>query len=95
MSSLITMSIDLKQIDKAKLRNGQYLDITLSVSDESKKFGNVSTSYNQTKDERDAKAPKEYLKGCFSKVIWTDGSINKWVEPTETKIQEQEDDLFF
>jgi len=38
---------------------------------------------------------KEYLKGCFSKVIWTDGSITKWIEPTETKIQEQESDLPF
>ena len=96
MSSLISMSLDLTQIDKTKLREGKFLDLNLSVSDENRLYGNVSASYSQTKEQREAKAQKEYLKGCFSKVIWTDGKCTKWEKPNEApKIQENETDLPF
>ena len=94
MSSIISMSLDLTQIDKSKLRDGKFLDLNLSVSDENKQYGNVSASYSQTKEQRDAKAQREYLKGCFAKTIWTDGKCTKWEKPTDTpKIQENEDKL--
>jgi hypothetical protein len=91
MSSLITMSIDLTQIDKAKLREGKYLDLNLSVSDENGLYGNVSASYSQTKEQREAKEKKEWLKGCFAKTIWTDGKCTKWEKPEGApKIKENE-----
>jgi hypothetical protein len=94
MSALITLSLDLTQIDKTKLRDGKFLDLNLSVSDENKLYGNVSASYSQTKEQYEAKAKKEYPKGCFSKVIWTDGKCTKWEKPTDTpKIQENEGEL--
>jgi hypothetical protein len=96
MSSIISMSLDLTQIDKSKLRDGKFLDLNLSVSDENKLYGNVSASYSQTKEQREAKEQREYLKGCFSKVIWTDGKCTKWEKPTDTpKIKENEDSLPF
>jgi len=92
MSSIISMSLDLTQIDKSKLREGKFLDLSLSVSDENKQYGNVSASYSQTKEQREAKDQKEWLKGCFSKVIWTDGKCTKWEKPTDApKIQESHD----
>ena len=91
MSSIISMSLDLTQIDKSKLRDGKFLDLNLSVSDVNRLYGNVSASLAQSKEQREAREPKEYLKGCFSKVIWTDGTINKWEKPIDTpKIQEND-----
>ena len=93
MSSLISFNLDLTQIDKTKLRDGKWLELTLSVSDENRKYGNVSASYSQSKEQREAKAQREYLKGCFSKVVFTDGKITKWTEPTDLpKIQETDID---
>ena len=96
MSSIISVSLDLTQLDKAKLRDGKWLDINLSVNDEPRLYGNVSASYSQSKEQRDAKEQKEYLKGCFSKVVWTDGKIVKWEKPEGSpKIYEEPTDLPF
>ena len=96
MSSIINVSIDLTQLDKAKLREGKWLDINLSVNDEPRLYGNVSASYSQSKEQREAKEQKEYLKGCFAKVVWTDGKIVKWEKPEGSpKIYEEPTDLPF
>lgn len=96
MSSIISVSLDLTQIDKTKLRDGKWLDVNLSVNDEPKLYGNVSASYQQSKEQRDAKEQREYLKSCFAKVVWTDGKIVKWEKPTDApKIQESHNDLPF
>ena len=72
MSALI--SIGFKQPD------GSYKNYTIAVNDETNKFGqNVSMYKEQTKEQRDAKAPKEYIGN--GKVFWTDGKITKAVKP--------------
>ena len=79
MSAIVTVSIDLTKIDESKVveKNGKkYLNLNLSINDANDQYGNnVSCTINQSKDERDAKAPKTYLGN--GKVIWHDNKITK------------------
>jgi hypothetical protein len=75
MASIIKASINLNVIPKDKIYNGKkgkYLPITITLNDEPDQFGNQGpVVVEQTKDERDAKAPKTYLGNV--KVVWTNG----------------------
>ena len=75
MASIIKTSINLNNIPKDKIYNGKkgkYLPITITLNDEPDQFGNQGpVVVEQTKDERDAKAPKTYLGNV--KVVWTNG----------------------
>ena len=75
MASIIATSIDLTKIPKDKIyegKKGKYLPITITLNDELDQFGNQGpVVVQQTKEERDASIPKEYLGNV--KVIWTDG----------------------
>ena len=74
MSTLISLSIDVSKITKSKIKDGKYLDVTISVDDQTNQWGkNASIYESQTKEERQEKAPKAYIGG--GKVVWTDGSI--------------------
>jgi hypothetical protein len=44
MSTLISGSIDLTKIDKEKLVNGKYLNIQISINDNSDQYGKMSES---------------------------------------------------
>ena len=76
MASIIATSIDLTKIPKDKIisgKKGKYLPITITLNDELDQFGNQGpVVVEQTKDERDAKAPKTYLGNV--KVVWTNGT---------------------
>jgi hypothetical protein len=82
MGAIIQMSIDLTKIDKAKLKDGKYLNVTLSVNDETRYDNNVSMCYNQTKEERDAGQKKVYF--ANGRVVWTDGVIKVAEKSAET-----------
>jgi hypothetical protein len=74
MSSLI--SISLKKADIINLPDTKgYIGLTASVDDKVGKFGhNVSVTVEQTKEQRDAKAPRVFVGN--GKVVWTrDGTI--------------------
>ena len=75
MASIIKTSINLNTIPKDKIFVGKkvkYLPITITLNDEPDQFGNQGpVVVEQTKDERDAKAPKTYLGNV--KVVWTNG----------------------
>ena len=75
MASIIKASINLNVIPKEKIfvgKKGKYLPITITLNDELDQFGNQGpVVVEQTKEERDAKAPKTYLGNC--KVVWTNG----------------------
>jgi hypothetical protein len=80
MSSLISLSLDLSKIDKSKIIEGKkgakYLDFTIAINDETNQYGqNVSAYNNQSKEEREAKAGREYLGN--GKVYWTNGIIER------------------
>ena len=75
MASIIKPSINLNDIPKDKIyvgKKGKYLPITITLNDEPDQFGNQGpVVVEQTKEERDAKAPKTYLGNI--KVVWTNG----------------------
>jgi hypothetical protein len=73
MSAIIQMSIDVTKIDKSKLKDGKYLNVSISVNNETKFDNNVSMCYNQSKEERESGAKKTYF--ANGRVIWTDGVI--------------------
>ena len=73
MASIIKTSINLEAIPKEKIfvgKKGKYLPITITINDELDQFGNQGpVVVEQTKEERDAKAPKTYLGNV--KVVWS------------------------
>ena len=76
MASIIKTSINLNEIPKDKIyvgKKGKYLPITITLNDELDQFGNQGpVVVEQTKEERDAKAPKTYLGNV--KVVWSNGT---------------------
>lgn len=77
MGAIIRYSLNLDKLDKSKVvkgKKGTYYDLTLSINDEISQFGdNVSVYDTQSKEERQAKANRNYVGN--GKVVWTDGSI--------------------
>ena len=75
MASIIKTSIDLTKIPKDKIYAGKkckYLPITITLNNDLDQFGNQGpVVVEQTKEERDAKAPKTYLGNV--KVVWSNG----------------------
>ena len=72
MASILKTSINLSEIPKDKIINGKkgkYLPITITLNDDLDQFGNQGpVCVDQTKEERDAKTAKTYVK-----VVWTNG----------------------
>jgi hypothetical protein len=92
MSTLISGSIDLTKIDKEKLVNGKYLNIQISINDNSDQYGNnVGITIGQSKEEREAKAKKTYIGNA--KVVWTNGSIKVAEKVQENAPIQAKDDL--
>jgi len=66
MSALGTISI--------KTKDGVWKNYTLSINDDTNEYGqNVKMYEEQTKEQREAKAPKNYIGN--GKIFWTDGNI--------------------
>ena len=104
MASIIATSIDLTKIPKDKIINGKkgkYIPVTITVNDEQDQFGNFGPIIvEQTKEEREAKAPKTYLGNV--RVVWSNGSFpdapkfEGGPSPAKSaKTEEVEDDLPF
>jgi len=77
MAGIVKTSINLSMIPKDKIiigKKGKYLPIAITVNDEPDQFGNQGpVIVDQSKEEREAKAPKTYLGNC--KVVWTNGKF--------------------
>ena len=102
MASIIKTSINLNEIPKDKIitgKKGKYLPITITINDEPDQFGNQGpVVVEQSKDERDAKAPKTYLGNV--KVVWTNGdnvdaAPRDNMPPVATKAAVADNDLPF
>ena len=97
MSTLINASIRVDKLPKEKFVKGKdgavYYNLTISLGDETRFGNNVALMDSQTKEERDAKKPKNYLGN--GKVVWTDGTVTL-AEKEDAKIPEAvEEDLPF
>jgi hypothetical protein len=91
MASIISANIDLTKVDKSKIyegKKGKYYPITIVLNDELGQFGDSGyIQTEQTKEERDAKAPKSFLGNV--KVVWSNGS-NVGPAPREGEPQQQQ-----
>tara|TARA_X000000368_G_scaffold209873_1_gene165781 strand:+ start:1036 stop:1308 length:273 start_codon:yes stop_codon:yes gene_type:complete len=68
MSALGTISI--------KTKDGVWKNYTLSINDDTNEYGqNIKMYDEQTKEQREAKAPKNYIGN--GRIFWTDGKITK------------------
>jgi hypothetical protein len=100
MSTLINGSIRVDKLPKEKFIKGKdgavYYNFTISVQDETRYGNNVAFMDSQTKEERDAKMPKNYLGN--GKVVWTDGTVTlaeREEKQLEVAVDEQSGDLPF
>ncbi len=96
MAKLITASIDVTKIDKSRIiegrKGGKYLSLTLWVNEEDDQFGNnVSIEQSQTKEERDANSPKNYL-GNGKEWRGNGGGVKK---PAPATVIDDDDDIPF
>ena len=100
MSAIITYSLRVDQLPKEKFIAGKdgavYVNLVMSVNDETRYGNNASVTISQTQEEREAKKPKQYIGN--GKVVWTDNKIvlAEREDKTEAVTQEaQTDDLPF
>lgn len=93
MGAIINYSLRVDKLPKEKFIAGKdgavYINLTMSVNDETRFGNNASIMINQTQEEREAKKPRTYIGN--GQVVWTDGNIVK-AEREETKevVQEAE-----
>ena len=73
MASIINHYIDLTKVDKSRLKDGKFLQITTVIDNESKYGNNVGTYETMSKEEKDADKKRNYVGN--GKVVWTDGTI--------------------
>ena len=77
MGSIINASIRVDKLPKEKFIKGKgdavYYNLTISVNDETRYGNNVAITDSPTKEEREAKKPRDYLGN--GKVVWTNGEI--------------------
>ena len=96
MAGIITASIRVDKLPKEKFIKGKdgavYYNLTVSVNDETRYGNNVSITDSQTKEEREAKAQKNYLGN--GKVVWTNNQISLAEKP-EAVAEPVSDDLPF
>jgi len=77
MSALINFSLNVAKLPKEKFIAGKdgnvYVNLTMSVNDETRYGNNTGIYVSQTQEEREAKKQKSYLGN--GKVVWNNGSI--------------------
>ena len=87
MSAIINASIRVDKLPKEKFIKGKdgavYYNLTISLNDDTRYGNNVAIMDSQTKEEREAKAQRNYLGN--GKVVWTNDII-KLAEREETVV---------
>ena len=77
MSAIINYSLRVDKLPKEKFIAGKdgavYVNLTMSVNDETRYGNNTSVYVSQTQEEREAKKPRTYI--ANGKVVWTDNKI--------------------
>ena len=86
MSAIINLSI--------KQKDGNYKNYTISINDETNQYGqNVTMFESQSKEEREAKAPKKYIGN--GRVVWNSGTIvNAEKQEQPAPVKDDFEDLF-
>ena len=100
MSALINFSLNVAKLPKEKFIAGKdgavYVNLTMSVNDETRYGNNTGIYVSQTQEEREAKKKKTYLGN--GKVVWNNGTIVNAEKEVQEVVQEhpkEEADLPF
>jgi hypothetical protein len=91
MSAIINYSIRVDKLPKEKFVAGKdgavYLNLTMSVNDETRFGNNASIYISQTKEENEAKKQRNYVGN--GKVVWNNGSIVNAEKEIKEALQEE------
>ena len=91
MSAIINYSLRVDKLPKEKFIAGKdgavYVNLTMSVNDETRYGNNASVYISQTKEENEAKKPRTYLGN--GKVVWNNGSIVNAEKEVKEAVQEE------
>ena len=91
MSAIINYSIRVDKLPKEKFVAGKdgavYLNLTMSVNDETRSGNNASIYISQTKEENEAKKQRNYV--GIGKVVWNNGSIVNAEKEVKESLQEE------
>ena len=90
MSALINFSLNVEKLPKEKFIAGKdgavYVNLTMSVNDETRYGNNTGIYVSQTQEEREAKKQKTYLGN--GKVVWSNGTIVNAEKEVQEAVQE-------
>ena len=90
MSALINFSLNVAKLQKEKFIAGKdgavYVNLTMSVNDETRYGNNTGIYVSQTQEEREAKKKKTYLGN--GKVVWNNGTIVNAEKEVQEAVQE-------
>jgi hypothetical protein len=90
MSALINYSIRVDRLPKEKFIAGKdgavYVNLTMSINDETRYGNNVGVYVSQSQEEREAKKQKQYLGN--GKVVWNNGTIVNAEKEVQEVVQE-------
>lgn len=91
MSAIINYSLRVDKLPKEKFIAGKdgavYVNLTMSVNDETRYGNNASVYISQTKEENEAKKQRTYLGN--GKVVWNNGSIVNAEKEVKEAVQEE------
>ncbi len=91
MSAIINYSLRVDKLPKEKFVAGKdgavYLNLTMSVNDETRFGNNASIYISQTKEENEAKKQRSYVGN--GKVVWNNGSIVNAEKEVKQELQEE------
>ena len=91
MSAIINYSLRVDKLPKEKFIAGKdgavYVNLTMSVNDETRYGNNASIYISQTKEENEAKKPRTYLGN--GKVVWNNAIIVNAEKQVKEAVQEE------
>jgi len=91
MSAIINYSLRVDKLPKEKFIAGKdgavYVNLTMSVNDETRYGNNASIYISQTKEENEAKKQRTYLGN--GKVVWNNGTIVNAEKQVKEAVQDE------
>lgn len=94
MGKLVSLSINIDKVDMSRVvqgKNGRYLNLTVSLNDQVDQYGNnVNTWQQQTKEEREAKADRNFLGN--GRVVY-DSQTGAGTPPPQQQYGQQQDEV--
>jgi hypothetical protein len=93
MSAIINYKLRVDKLPKEKFVAGKdgavYVNLTMSINDETKFGNNAAVFVSQTKEENQEKKPKNYLGN--GKVVWNNGTIVNAEKEVKEEVAEAAD----